>query len=88
MADQFFSCAETETFKMDDLLAEMRSAESCSQENTWPTKFTKKIEKQVSIYKKMAIINDQNKLFEFNRYVYNYTQWRILKIFLGEYKKY
>lgn len=35
---------------MDDLLAEMRSAESCSCEDTWPTQFAEKIEKQVSAY--------------------------------------
>jgi len=40
---------ENDTFKMDDLLANMRGIEGCSSENAWPTQFTKKIEKQVPI---------------------------------------
>jgi len=38
-----------DTFKMDDLLADMRSMESSSREDAWPTQFINKVEKQVSI---------------------------------------
>jgi len=36
---------------MDDLLAEMRGVEESSLEDTWPTRFSTKVEKQVSIGK-------------------------------------
>lgn len=49
MADQFFSSMGNDTFKMDDLLADMRSMESRSREDAWPKQFINKIEKQVSI---------------------------------------
>lgn len=50
LADQFFSSEETESYKMDTLLAELRGAEGCSdQKEAWPTQFTKKTDKQVSI---------------------------------------
>lgn len=55
MADQFFSSAETDTFKMDDLLAEMRVAEG-SLEDAWPTQFANKIEKQVSTYNTYSVM--------------------------------
>lgn len=56
MADQFFSSLENDTFKMDDLLNDMRGIEGCSRENAWPAQFTKNIEKQVSILKIFVII--------------------------------
>lgn len=59
---------------MDDLLADMRSAESYSHENAWPTKFTKKTEKQVSTYETMTIINDKiNYLSLIFIYMYDIT---------------
>lgn len=50
MADQFFSSGEAETFKMDSILAEMRGVEVNSREESWSTKFTNQIEKQVSTH--------------------------------------
>lgn len=47
--DEFFSSVETDTFNMDSLLAEMRGVDARSRDAPWPTQFTKKIEKQVSI---------------------------------------
>ncbi|VVC33828.1 Hypothetical protein CINCED_3A017187 [Cinara cedri] len=46
LADQFFSSTQTETFKMDTLLAEMRSVENNIHEDSWPSHFTKENEKQ------------------------------------------
>jgi len=40
---------ENNTFKMNDLLADMRSIESCSREDAWPTQFTNKNEIPVPI---------------------------------------
>lgn len=48
LADQFFSSGGTESFKMDAILNEMRGAECGSREESWPTTFANKTEKQVS----------------------------------------
>ncbi|KAL5235713.1 hypothetical protein ACI65C_003122 [Semiaphis heraclei] len=50
LADQFFSSMGNDTFKMDDLLADMRSMESRSREDAWPKQFINKIEKQDRLF--------------------------------------
>lgn len=49
MADQYFSTTQSETFKMDTLLAEMRNVENNGRADSWPSQIaTKENEKQVN----------------------------------------
>ncbi|XP_022161111.1 peroxisomal targeting signal 1 receptor isoform X2 [Myzus persicae] len=62
LADQFFSSMVNDTFKMDDLLADMRSIEGCSREDAWPTQFTKKIEKEDQMFDPNIWSSSDNKM--------------------------
>ncbi|XP_027839633.2 peroxisomal targeting signal 1 receptor isoform X1 [Aphis gossypii] len=77
LADQFFSSMENDTFKMDDLLANMRGIEGCSSENAWPTQFTKKIEKQDRLFDPNIWSSQDNKMLikdEIDDFGYN-SEW-------------
>ncbi|XP_025422961.1 peroxisomal targeting signal 1 receptor isoform X1 [Sipha flava] len=64
LADQFFSSVETETFKMDNILAEMRSVEADlgSSEEAWPTEFAKKIDKHDQQFDPNIWSSSENKM--------------------------
>ncbi|KAF0748464.1 peroxisomal targeting signal 1 receptor isoform X1 [Aphis craccivora] len=77
LADQFFSSMENDTFKMDDLLANMRGIEGCSSENAWPTQFTKNIEKQDRLFDPNIWSSQDNKMLikdEVDDFGYN-SEW-------------
>ncbi|XP_026821108.1 peroxisomal targeting signal 1 receptor [Rhopalosiphum maidis] len=77
LADQFFSSMENDTFKMDDLLANMRGIEGCSSEDAWPTQFTKRIEKQDRLFDPNIWSSKDNKMLikdEVDDFGYN-SEW-------------
>ncbi|XP_060876872.1 peroxisomal targeting signal 1 receptor isoform X1 [Metopolophium dirhodum] len=77
LADQFFSSVENDTFKMDDLLTDMRSIEGSSRENAWPTQFTKKFEKPDQLFDPNIWSSRDNKMLikdEVDDFGYN-SEW-------------
>lgn len=78
--DEFFSSVETETFKMDSILAEMRGVEAdlgTSREEAWPTQFAKNIEKQVIILFYIFTIYFCTALWQFLNIYNNYKKKKL-----------
>ncbi|XP_050521879.1 peroxisomal targeting signal 1 receptor-like isoform X1 [Daktulosphaira vitifoliae] len=79
LADQFFSSEESDTFKMDNILAEMRNAEMnfCIQEDPWPEQLAKEIKNNDYLYDPNIWSSTENKmLVKDDVYEYGYApEW-------------